>query len=61
MNKQIYKIMGVTEADYKAWCKDTNRQAYKPENRREFFARLNDGRLVKDEHGKLVKKYRSSK
>ena len=30
MNKQIYKIAGVTENDFKTWCKDTGRKAYKP-------------------------------
>lgn len=60
MNKQIYKIAGVTEADYKAWCKETNHQAYKPESKTEFFARIADGRLVRDEKtGKLMRKNRS--
>lgn len=49
MNKQIYKIAGVTENDFKTWCKDTGRKAYKPESKTEFFARLADGRLVRDE------------
>ena len=47
MNKQIYKIAGVTENDFKNWCK-------------EFFARLADGRLVRDEKThKLITKRRS--
>jgi len=57
MNKQIYKIAGVTENDYKQWCKENKRQAYKLESKREFFARLSDGRLVRDPlTGKLVRK-----
>lgn len=62
MNKQIYAVAGVTESDYKAWCKETNRQAYKKENKREFFARLADGRLVRDPYTqKLVRKNRNTK
>lgn len=59
MNKQIYSVVGVTENDYKAWCKENNRQAYKAENKRDFFARLADGRLVRDpKTHKLVRKNR---
>lgn len=57
MNKQIYKIAGVTEDDYKQWCKENKKQAYKLESKREFFARLSDGRLVRDPlTGKLIRK-----
>lgn len=60
MNKQIYKIAGVTEADYKNWCKETGRKAYKAESKTEFFARLADGRLVRDpKTSKLIRKNRS--
>lgn len=60
MNKQIYKIAGVTENDFKTWCKDTGRKAYKPESKTEFFARLADGHLVRDEKThKLITKRRS--
>lgn len=59
MNKQIYKIVGVTENDYKSWCKENGKQAYKIESKTEFFARLADGRLVKDITGKLIRKNRS--
>lgn len=59
MNKQIYKIVGVTESDYKRWCKENKKQAYKIENKRDFFARLLDGRLVRDPlTHKLVRKNR---
>ena len=61
MNKQIRRFVDVTEADYKDWCKENKKPAYKPETKAEFFARIQDGRLVKDANGKLVKKYRRSK
>lgn len=60
MNKQIYKIAGVTENDYKEWCKENKKQAYKIENKRDFFARLSDGRLVRDPlTRKLIRKNRT--
>lgn len=60
MNNQIKKILGVTENDYRMWCKDTNRQLCKLSNKREFFARVIDGRLTKDPvTGKMIKKNRS--
>lgn len=59
MNKQAFKLAGVTEAEYKRWCKDNHKAAYKAEVKEDFFARIQDGRLVRDERsGKLVKKYR---
>lgn len=61
MNQNAFKLAGVTEADYKAWCKETGRPAYKAESKSEFFARIQDGRLMKDGSGKLIKKYRKTK
>lgn len=58
LNKQAFTIAGVTIDDYKKWCKETGKAAYKHESKEEFFARIADGRLVKDSNGKLVKKYR---
>lgn len=61
MNQNAFKLAGVTEADYKAWCKENRRPAYKASSRTEFFARIQEGRLVKDADGRLVKKYRKKK
>ena len=58
MNDKSFKIAGVTMSDYKKWCKETGKAAYKPETKTDFFARITDGRLIKDESGKLVKKYK---
>ena len=59
MNKKGLIIAGVTEADFKKWCKDTGRPITKKESKIEFFTRIKDGRLVKDSSGKLVKKYKT--
>lgn len=62
LNKQAFELAGVTEAEYKRWCKENKKAAYKPSSKEEFFARIRDGRLVRDSHsGKLVKKYRKTK
>ena len=58
LNKQAFELAGVTESDYKKWCKDTGKAAYKQSSKEDFFARIRDGRLVKDSSGRLVKKYR---
>lgn len=57
MNKQIYKVTGMTELDYKIWCKENKRPSYKRKTKQDFFERVLDGRLVK-ENGKLVRKNR---
>lgn len=61
MNRQLNRYVGVTETDYKNWCKENGKPSYKPETKADFFARIQDGRLVKDANGKLVKKYRRNK
>lgn len=59
INKQAFALAGVTLAEYKRWCKDNKKAAYKQETKEDFFARIRDGRLVRDARtGKLVKKYR---
>lgn len=59
VNKQAFVVAGVTETDYKNWCRENHKAQYKSEVKAEFFARIQDGRLVKDSRtGKLIKKYR---
>lgn len=58
MNKQIFEAVGVTEQDYLDWCKRMNKPSYKKKTKEDFFARIADGRLVKDAHGKLIRKYK---
>lgn len=57
-NKQAFILAGVTINEYKQWCKEVNKPAYKQSTKEDFFARIQDGRLVRDASGKLVKKYR---
>lgn len=59
MNKNAFIVAGVTEYDFKNWCKENKKPAYKTSTKQDFFARIRDGRLVKDASGKLVKKYKS--
>ena len=59
INKQAFKLADVTEKDYLTWCKENKKASYKPETKADFFARIQDGRLIKDiKTGKLIKKYR---
>ena len=61
MNKQIAQL-GVTEQDYKDWCKEHKKAAYSSKNKMEFFAKVQDGRLVRDiKTGKLISKRRTKK
>lgn len=62
LNKQAFILAGVTENEYKRWCKENKKPAYKQSSKEEFFARIRDGRLVRDVRtNKLIKKYRKSK
>ena len=60
MNRQLRYATGVSEAEYKQWCKDNKKPAYKASSKKEFFDRIADGRLVRDAYtGKLVKSRRT--
>ena len=48
VNKQAFALRGVTVEDYIAWCNKKNRKKSYSSNKKEFFSRLDDGRLVKD-------------
>lgn len=61
MNKQLFEAAGVTEEQYRNWCKETDRPIHSNDSKREFFARIQDGRLVLDKSGHLVKKYKRRK
>lgn len=61
MNKQIFKHVGVTGAEYRQWCKDNKKASYKPSVKADFFERIQDGRIMRDSDGVLVNKRRSSK
>lgn len=59
MNKTAFELAGVTEAEFKAWCKENHKPSYKASTRNEFFAKIQDGRLAKDKQtGKFVKKHK---
>lgn len=55
MNKQILKQVGITEEDYKLWCKQNNKVHYKKETKEEFFRLIQNNEIVKDWDGSLVK------
>lgn len=55
MNKQISKQVGITEEDYKLWCKKNGKIHYKKETKSEFFKLIQDKEIVKDWDGSLVK------
>ncbi len=40
MNKQLFKFYGVTEEDYKKWCKENNLPHYKNETLQKYIKYL---------------------
>ena len=58
INEKALKLAGVTETEFKKWCKENKKKAYLASTKAEFFAKIADGRLVRDSEGKLVKKYK---
>ena len=61
INKQLMTMYKISEYDYKEWCKENKKPVYKESTKREFFARLEDGRIQRDSlTGKLIKKRKNS-
>lgn len=55
MNKQVSKLLNVTEEDYVKWCRANKRAAYKKASRKEFLEKVESGKLQRDENGNFVK------
>ena len=59
MNKKALDLAGVTEMEYYKWCRENHKTPYKTETKREFFSKIQQGKLVRNENGNIVKKYLS--
>lgn len=53
INKQSQKLVGITEQDFLDWCKENKKPSYKISTKREFFRNIEDGKIIRDENGKL--------
>ena len=56
MNKQILKVYGITEEDFKNWCIVNNKKKTSISSKSEFLKKIYTGELVKDDNGNLIKK-----
>lgn len=45
-NKMPYILFGITEADYKSWCKKKKLPHYKISTKKEFFKLINDDKII---------------
>lgn len=55
MNKRALALANVTEQDYLKYCEDNHKPVHSKSTRTEFFAKIIEGRLVKNYDGKLIK------
>ena len=57
MNRQIFRMLGITEEEYKEWCESQSLSAYKVSTKQEFFSKIQSGQIVRDSKtGKLIEK-----
>lgn len=56
MSNNAFVLAGVTKEDYLKWCKSNKKPSYKKETKTEFFSKIQNGKLTKDNKGNLVKK-----
>ena len=52
---KAFSIVGVTEQDYLDWCKENKKPHYRTSTKAEFFKLIQEGKLVKDKSGQVVK------
>lgn len=55
LNQQSCELLGVTDDDYKNWCRANKKARYKTSNKAEFLAKVRDGKLVRNDDGLFVK------
>lgn len=53
MNRQILQKLNITEDDYLTWCKNNKKPGYKREIKEEFFKKILDGKIIRNENGEL--------
>lgn len=58
INKNALKLSNITEEEYKKWCKDNNKYFSKPATKKEFFLKIQSGKIVRDKDGKIINKPR---
>lgn len=57
MNRQIFRMLGISEEEYKEWCSNNYLVAYKISTKQEFFDKIQSGQIVRDSNtGKLIEK-----
>lgn len=57
LNRQLKNLTGVTQTDFRDWCKSNKKSMNKLESKQEFFKLVQSGKLIRDElTGKLVRK-----
>lgn len=47
MNRQILAEIGITEEDYRTWCNENDKPYYKHKIKKEFFTKIQEGKIVK--------------
>lgn len=56
MNKQVFEQVGITEEEYKQWCKENKKPYYKSSTKTEFFKKIQEGKILKDNDKLITKK-----
>jgi hypothetical protein len=56
INTQAFALRNVTVKQYLEWCELKKKPAYLASTKKEFFERIDSGKIVKDENGHLIEK-----
>lgn len=56
INKQALDMFGVTEIEYKTWCRKRKMNMNALKTKQQFFRWLSEGRIERDKNGFLIKK-----
>ena len=62
VSKATLELVGITREEYIEWCKENNFPSYKKSTLSEFFARIREGRIIRDQRTrKLINKHAPKK
>lgn len=56
LNQSVLKLVGITQSQYRKWCKENGKPSYKTEVKREFLEKIQKGKLVIDSNGNIITK-----
>lgn len=60
LNETLLSTVGVTSKEFEDWCKKYHKKRSKQATKAEFFKKIRDGKIIRNENNELVYKEKES-